>query len=69
MRNSEFLTPRQKEIMTLISQGIRHNEIAEKLEIEERTVKFHLHLAREKLNAKNTIQAVAISISRGLVVI
>jgi DNA-binding NarL/FixJ family response regulator len=52
------LTDREVEILTLYAQGLSRGEMAEKLEIGEETVKFHLKNIFIKLNVENKVQAV-----------
>ena len=60
------LSHREQEIIQFLAQGMRDREIAEKLFISDRTVKFHVNNAVTKLNAKTRIQAVHQAYSRGL---
>jgi DNA-binding NarL/FixJ family response regulator len=46
------LTKREVEIAKLIAQGLRNREIAQKLFIDEGTVKVHLHNVSDKLNLR-----------------
>jgi len=43
------LTPRELEVMRMVTSGLRNKEIAARLKITEGTVKFHLHSIYEKL--------------------
>ena len=43
------LTPREREVTTMVAAGLRNKEIAGRLQITEGTVKFHLHSIYEKL--------------------
>ena len=63
----ENLTPREKEVLDLLSTGISNVEIAEKLEIACRTVKTHVKSILAKLNAKNRTQALYAAHKRGLI--
>jgi DNA-binding NarL/FixJ family response regulator len=45
----EILTPREKEVLTLIGQGHSNREIAEVLHLADATVRAHLFHMREKL--------------------
>ncbi len=49
----EQLTPREKEILDLISDGLSNQEIAEELTIEVGTVKNHVHNILNKLNVNS----------------
>jgi DNA-binding NarL/FixJ family response regulator len=63
----ENLTPREAEVLGLISRGLRNREIAERLYVTERTVKFHVGSILAKLGAHNRTDAVRIATRRGLV--
>jgi len=63
----ENLTPREAEVLGLISRGLRNREIAERLFVTERTVKFHVGSILAKLGAHNRTDAVRIATRRGLV--
>ena len=60
------LSPREIEVLQLLSRGLRVARIAEKLELSNKTVEFHISNARRRLNAKTRDQAIAIAVSRGL---
>lgn len=47
--SSSVLTPREIEVTRMVAAGLRNKEIANRLEITEGTVKFHLHSIYEKL--------------------
>ena len=47
------LTPREKEILALIGQGMTNQEIADQLVIELGTVKNHVHNILDKLNVNS----------------
>jgi DNA-binding CsgD family transcriptional regulator len=55
------LTPRQRQIVWLLSQGCSTVEIAARLEISRNTVKVHLRLLYEKLGADTAAHAVALA--------
>lgn len=61
------LTPREAEVLGLISRGLRNRQIAEKLFVTERTVKFHVGSILAKLGAHNRTEAARIAARRGLV--
>lgn len=52
------LTPREREVLQLIGQGLSNQEIAEHLVIEIGTVKNHVHSLLEKLNVSSRRDAV-----------
>ncbi|MBI1668572.1 LuxR C-terminal-related transcriptional regulator [Capnocytophaga periodontitidis] len=60
------LTPREKEILSLASQGFSSKEIAEKLFISTYTVNRHRQNIREKFNAKSLIEAIDIARRKGV---
>lgn len=64
---TEALTPRELEVLRLMAQGLQNKEIALKLIISERTVKFHVSSILGKLGAGNRTEAVSLAAQRGLV--
>ena len=52
------LSDREQEVMVLLAHGLRDREIAQRLFISERTVKFHSQNMLAKLGVKTRIQAV-----------
>ena len=60
------LSIREQEVIELLAEGMRDREIARKLFISDRTVKFHISNAVTKLNAKTRIQAVHQAYCQGL---
>ena len=64
---TEPLTPRELEVLALISEGLHNSEIAGRLFVTERTVKFHVSSILAKLGADNRTEAVAIAARRGLI--
>lgn len=46
------LTPRQKQVMGLVCQGLTNKQIAAKLFVEEKTIKFHVTAILKKRNCK-----------------
>jgi two-component system nitrate/nitrite response regulator NarL len=60
------LTPRETEILELLSHGLSNKEIADKLSITESTVKTHLHSLLTKTGARNRAELAAWAIRSGL---
>ncbi|MBB5040460.1 response regulator [Prosthecobacter dejongeii] len=61
------ITPREREILTLVTQGNANKEIAATLGIGEDTVKQHVSRILVKLKVNDRAQATAEAIRRGLV--
>lgn len=61
------LTPRELEVLQMITTGESNKRIAWKLTISEHTVKFHVASILSKLTAGSRAEAVAIGIRRGLI--
>jgi len=66
---AEALTPREIEVLQLLSEGLANKQIALELEISEHTVKFHISSIYSKLWATNRAEAVRLGIQRGLVIL
>jgi LuxR family transcriptional regulator, quorum-sensing system regulator RaiR len=60
------LSPREVDVMRLAAQGYSAKRTALKLGISPHSVRVHLTLARRRLKARNTAEAVAIALTRGL---
>ena len=55
------LTPREKEVLALISRRMTNREIAEELVLEVGTVKNHVHNLLSKLEVDNRYEAAALN--------
>ena len=64
---AEQLTPREVEVLGLLARGLRNKEIAERLFVTERTVKFHVGSILTKLGAHNRTEASRIGARLGLI--
>jgi DNA-binding CsgD family transcriptional regulator len=63
----EHLTPREMEVLGMLSDGLANKEIAARLEVSNHTVKFHVSQILAKLGASTRAEAVAMGMRRGLV--
>ena len=61
------LTPREREVLRLLAEGLRGDEIAERLSISSLTVRTHVKHVMEKLKATTRTEAVAIALRRSLI--
>ena len=60
-------TPREIEVLQLISDGLANREIGVRLYLSEETVKSHVRHLLAKLQAKSRAHAVAVGFRRGLI--
>jgi DNA-binding NarL/FixJ family response regulator len=61
------LTPRERQIMVLITEGLTNKELAARLFIQETTARNHLTSILDKLQLKDRFQLVVYAFRRGLV--
>ncbi|MEU9110972.1 response regulator transcription factor [Streptomyces sp. NPDC048483] len=61
------LTPREREVVTLVASGLSNDEIAERLFVTPLTAKTHANRAMTKLGARDRAQLVVIAYQTGLV--
>lgn len=62
----DSLTPREKEILVLMSQGMSNAEIAANLVVSATTVKTHVGNVLAKLDVRDRVQAVVVAYETGL---
>lgn len=62
----EKLSPREQEVLELISKGLTNKEIGNKLGISENTVKNHLKNILDKLHLENRVQAATFALQKKL---
>lgn len=62
-----MLTKRELEVLELLKHGKTSGQIAQVLNIKDRTVHYHAGNIRRKLGASNRANAVAIACSRGII--
>jgi DNA-binding CsgD family transcriptional regulator len=61
------LTPREREVLSLMARGLSNADVAVELFISEATVKTHLARVMMKLGVREKAQAVAAAYQTGLV--
>lgn len=66
---TESLTTREKEVLSLVREGLANKDIAARLNISEHTVKFHISSILSKLGAGSRTEAVSQGIRRGFITI
>jgi two-component system, NarL family, response regulator YdfI len=64
----ETLTPRERQVLDMMAEGLGNKEIAWQLQISEHTVKFHVSSILAKLNASSRTEAVTQGLRRGLII-
>jgi ATP/maltotriose-dependent transcriptional regulator MalT len=57
--DTETLSPREWDVLRLLSDGLKNREIADLLNVSENTVKTHIRAILSKLSLKNRTQAAA----------
>jgi two-component system nitrate/nitrite response regulator NarL len=60
------LSPREREIVALVTQGFKNKELAEKLTISEQTVKNHMHNIFDKLGVSDRLELALYAIHNNL---
>jgi len=61
------LSTRQKEVLILVAKGLKYKEIAAKLGVSERTIKYYMEMILNNLHMENRSQAVKYAIEKGFV--
>ncbi|HYX92867.1 MAG TPA: response regulator transcription factor, partial [Myxococcaceae bacterium] len=64
---SDELTPREREVLALLVEGLSNRAIGERLGISEHTAKFHVTAVMQKLGAQTRTEAVVKAARLGLV--
>jgi DNA-binding NarL/FixJ family response regulator len=66
---AEPVTPREREILAMLAEGLGNKAIAARLGISTHTVKFHVAAILQKLGARSRAEAVTIGVRIGLLLI
>ncbi len=64
---AEELTPRELEVLRLVAEGLPNKTIAQRLDISEHTVKFHVNALLGKLEVSSRTEAVVRATRLGLI--
>ncbi|WNZ62602.1 response regulator transcription factor [Myxococcus sp. MxC21-1] len=63
----DALTPREREVLGLLAEGLSNKAIADRLDISEHTAKFHVNAVLAKLGVQRRTEAVVRAAKLGLV--
>jgi DNA-binding NarL/FixJ family response regulator len=61
------LTPREREVLTLVAAGAPNKEIAKKFAVSEETIKHHLTRMFDKVGASNRLELAMLATEHGLI--
>jgi DNA-binding NarL/FixJ family response regulator len=61
------LTPRERELLEMLAEGLSNRTIAHRLGISTNTVKFHVASILDKLGVGSRTEAVTLGVRRGLI--
>ena len=61
------ITPRQREVLQLLAEGLSAKEIASSLSLSVRTVEFHKYQMMETLGIRTNAELIRFAIKHGLV--
>ena len=61
------LSPREREVMAALAEGLKGRQVAERLGIAPDTVRTHVEHAMHKLDARTRVHAIAIALQHGLI--
>jgi two-component system nitrate/nitrite response regulator NarL len=66
---TEPLTPREREVLQLLAQGLPNKLIAQRLGVSEHTAKFHVNAILGKLGVQSRSEAIVQAVRLGLVLL
>ena len=58
-------SPREREVLTLVAQGLTNKEIAYRLGISDRTVQFHMNSVFNKTDTASRTEAAILALQQG----
>lgn len=61
------LTPRQTQVLVLVSSGLTSRAIGERLGISKRTVDVHRYWTMKQLGCRNVVQLIRTALEQGLI--
>lgn len=65
--HEDFFTPKEKEVLYSLTEGLTSKEIAEKLSLSVRTVENHKFNMMTKANVKNVLSLLAFAYEKGII--
>ena len=63
--NGTQLTPREREVMAMLAEGMRTQDVADRLSLSPLTVRTYVERSMQKLGASTRTHAVALAILNG----
>lgn len=66
-RAGQDLTPREAQILRLISSGLTNGEVASELNMNTHTVRWYARRIKQKMGARGRVEAVSEAIQRGVI--
>jgi LuxR family maltose regulon positive regulatory protein len=61
------LSPKEREVLTLVSSGMRNREVAQRLGMTEGSIKWHMQQVYDKVGTRRRLQAVERARQFGLI--
>jgi len=65
----EQLTPRELEVLAMLSEGLGNRQIADRLGVSDHTIKFHISSILDKLGVSTRTEAVTAGLRIGLILL
>jgi DNA-binding NarL/FixJ family response regulator len=65
----EQLTPRELEVLAMLSEGLGNRQIADRLGVSDHTIKFHISSILDKLGVSTRTEAVTAGLRMGLILL